>query len=181
MDPSHCIAGLYFPWLAAFRPPKPSLGLCLDVRGYCSRRFHVQSFGHVFQVLIKLYDQKNPTLCFNETCGRRDRGGSGGARGSGARASRTRRAQVAGASRARRGRLAKGEGPSGASEALPWCPSRPGELPPRAPSRNRESPHVRYDDQVRIVALCVRARRRSPPSVCPSGVRLSGSDTSLSE
>eukprot|EP00964_Phaeocystis_antarctica_P009178 scaffold4976_cov73-Phaeocystis_antarctica.AAC.4 len=33
---------------------------------------------------------------------------------------------------------------------------------------------VRYDDQVRIVALCVRARRRSPPSVCPSGVRLSG-------
>ena len=40
---------------------------------------------------------------------------------------------------------------------------------------------VRYDDQVRIVALCVRARRRSPPSVCPSGVRLSGSDTSLSE
>ena len=59
MDPSHCIAGLYFPWLAAFRPPKPSLGLCLDVRGYCSRRFHVQSFGHVFQVLIKLYDQNN--------------------------------------------------------------------------------------------------------------------------
>ena len=33
---------------------KPSLGLCLDVRGYYSRRFHVQSFGHVFQVLIKL-------------------------------------------------------------------------------------------------------------------------------
>ena len=33
--------------------------LCLDVRGYCSRRFHVQSFGHVFQVLIKLYDQNN--------------------------------------------------------------------------------------------------------------------------
>ena len=32
----------------------PSLGLCLDVRGYYSRRFHVQSFGHVFQVLIKL-------------------------------------------------------------------------------------------------------------------------------
>ena len=30
--------------------------LCLDVRGYYSRRFHVQlSFGHVFQVLIKLY------------------------------------------------------------------------------------------------------------------------------
>ena len=29
----------------------------LDVRGYCSRRFHVQSFGHVFQVLIKVYDQ----------------------------------------------------------------------------------------------------------------------------
>ena len=57
MDPSHCIAGLYFPWLAAFRPPKPSLGLCLDVRGYCSRRFHVQSFGHVSQVLIKLYDK----------------------------------------------------------------------------------------------------------------------------
>ena len=25
--------------------------LCLDVRGYCSRGFHVQSFGHVFQVL----------------------------------------------------------------------------------------------------------------------------------
>ena len=41
----------------------PSLGLCLDVRGYCSRRFHVQSFGHVFQVLIKLYDQK---LVFGE-------------------------------------------------------------------------------------------------------------------
>ena len=39
-------------------PPLPSLGLCLDVRGYCSRRFHVQSFRHVFQVLIKLYDQK---------------------------------------------------------------------------------------------------------------------------
>ena len=36
-------------------PALPSLGLCLDVRGYCSRRFHVQSFGHVFQVLIKLY------------------------------------------------------------------------------------------------------------------------------
>ena len=32
----------------------PSLGLCLDVRGYYSRRFHVQSCGHVFQVLIKL-------------------------------------------------------------------------------------------------------------------------------
>ena len=30
----------------------------LDVRGYCSRRFHVQSFARVFQVLIKLYDQK---------------------------------------------------------------------------------------------------------------------------
>ena len=39
----------------------PSLGLCLDVRGYCSRRFHVQSFGHVFQVLIKLYDQNVTT------------------------------------------------------------------------------------------------------------------------
>ena len=26
----------------------------LDVRGYYSRRFHVQSCGHVFQVLIKL-------------------------------------------------------------------------------------------------------------------------------
>ena len=39
-------------------PPLPSLGLSLDVRGYCSRRFHVQSFRHVFQVLIKLYDQK---------------------------------------------------------------------------------------------------------------------------
>ena len=39
-------------------PALPSLGLCLDVRGYCSRRFHVQSFGHVFQVLIKLYEQK---------------------------------------------------------------------------------------------------------------------------
>ena len=37
-------------------PALPSLGLCLDVRGYCSRRFRVQSFGHVFQVLIKLYD-----------------------------------------------------------------------------------------------------------------------------
>ena len=34
-------------------PALPSLGLCLDVRGYYSRRFHVQSFGHVFQVLIK--------------------------------------------------------------------------------------------------------------------------------
>ena len=39
--------------------PPPSLGLCLDVRGYSiavggftSSR---QSFGHVFQVLIKLY------------------------------------------------------------------------------------------------------------------------------
>ena len=30
----------------------------IDVRGYRSRRFHVQSFAHVFQVLIKLYDQK---------------------------------------------------------------------------------------------------------------------------
>ena len=39
-------------------PALPSLGLCLDVCGYCSRRFHVQSFGHVFQVLIKLCDQK---------------------------------------------------------------------------------------------------------------------------
>eukprot|EP00964_Phaeocystis_antarctica_P143827 scaffold109437_cov54-Phaeocystis_antarctica.AAC.1 len=28
-----------------------SLGLCLDVRGYCSRRFHVQSFGHVSKAL----------------------------------------------------------------------------------------------------------------------------------
>ena len=28
-----------------------SLGLCVDVLSYCtSRRFHVQSFGHVFQV-----------------------------------------------------------------------------------------------------------------------------------
>ena len=52
--------------------------------------------------------------------------------------SRTRRAQVAGASRAQRGRLAKGEGPSGASEAPPWCPSRPGELRPLAASRFRE-------------------------------------------
>ena len=43
----------------------PSLGLCLDVRGYCSRRFRVQSFGHVFQVLIKLYDKKrlSSALC----------------------------------------------------------------------------------------------------------------------
>ena len=49
-----------------------------------------------------------------KTCKGRDRGGSGGARGSGARASRTRRAQVAGASRPRPGRLAKGEGPTGA-------------------------------------------------------------------
>eukprot|EP00964_Phaeocystis_antarctica_P006540 scaffold3542_cov54-Phaeocystis_antarctica.AAC.3 len=38
-------------------PALPSLGLCLDARGYYSRRFHVQSFGHVFQVLIKLYGQ----------------------------------------------------------------------------------------------------------------------------
>ena len=32
--------------------------------GYCSpsRRFHVQSFGHVFQVLIKLYDQSNYSI-----------------------------------------------------------------------------------------------------------------------
>ena len=44
----------------------PSLGLCLDVRGYYSRRFHVQSFGHVFQVLIKLYGQINytKTACY---------------------------------------------------------------------------------------------------------------------
>jgi len=40
----------------------PSLGLCLDVRGYYSRRFHVQSCGHVFQVLIKL-----PRKNFNHT------------------------------------------------------------------------------------------------------------------
>ena len=31
----------------------------LDVRGYYSLRFHVQSFGHVFQVLIKLPRIKN--------------------------------------------------------------------------------------------------------------------------
>ena len=37
----------------------PSLGLCLDVRGYYSRRFHVQSCGHVFQVLIKLPRKKS--------------------------------------------------------------------------------------------------------------------------
>ena len=76
----------------------------------------------------------------------RDRGGSGGARGSGARASRTRRAQVAGASRARRGRLAKGEGPSGASEALPWCPSRAGELP---------TMHIQCDTVVVVVVVAV--------------------------
>ena len=46
---------------------KNGLGLCLDVRGYCSRRFHVQSFGHVFQVLIKLYDQKERTRQFADT------------------------------------------------------------------------------------------------------------------
>ena len=40
----------------------PVLLLCLDVRGYCSRRFHVQSFGHVFQVLIKLYDKIKKTV-----------------------------------------------------------------------------------------------------------------------
>ena len=35
--------------------------MCLDVRGYYSRRFHVQSFGHVFQVLIKLPRKYVPT------------------------------------------------------------------------------------------------------------------------
>ena len=30
----------------------------LEIRIKIKRRFHVQSFGHVFQVLIKLYDQK---------------------------------------------------------------------------------------------------------------------------
>ena len=37
-------------------------GLCLDVRGYYSRRFHVQSFGHVFQALIKLPRKKSQYL-----------------------------------------------------------------------------------------------------------------------
>ena len=47
-------------------PALPSLGLCLDARGYYSRRFHVQSFGHVFQVvLIKLYGQMNQFEIFN--------------------------------------------------------------------------------------------------------------------
>ena len=32
------------------------------MRGYCSRRLQAQSFGHVFQVLIKLYDQKETWL-----------------------------------------------------------------------------------------------------------------------
>ena len=36
----------------------PSLGLCLDERGYCSRRFHVQSLGHVFQVPNKALRSK---------------------------------------------------------------------------------------------------------------------------
>ena len=44
-------------YLYVLSTPSPT-GLCLDVRGYCSRRFHAQSFGHVFQVLMKLYDQK---------------------------------------------------------------------------------------------------------------------------
>ena len=64
---------------------------------------------------------------------------------SGERASRPRRAQVAGPSRARRGRLAKGEGASGASES----PTRGTTLAPAcsvaapgAESRFRESPPV---------------------------------------
>eukprot|EP00964_Phaeocystis_antarctica_P060038 scaffold35760_cov55-Phaeocystis_antarctica.AAC.3 len=40
-------------------PNAKTTGPCLDVRDYCSRRFHVQSFGHVFSSPnIKLYDQK---------------------------------------------------------------------------------------------------------------------------
>ena len=55
----HCVPLFPFPSHTHISPVLPSLGLCLDVRGYCSRRFHVQSCGHVFQVLIKLYDQKS--------------------------------------------------------------------------------------------------------------------------
>ena len=50
------------PFLSTFSSAAPVLLLCLDVRGYCSRRFHVQSFGHVFQVLIKLYDKIKKTV-----------------------------------------------------------------------------------------------------------------------
>eukprot|EP00964_Phaeocystis_antarctica_P015936 scaffold8826_cov63-Phaeocystis_antarctica.AAC.1 len=67
--------------------------------------------------------------------GGRDRGGSGGARGSGA-------AHLAAASRPRPGRLAAASRRPPRREAPPWCASRPGELPPRAQSRNRESPQL---------------------------------------
>ena len=54
-----------FPLTHTHTPPVlPSLGLCLDVRGYCSRRFRVQSVGHVFQVLIKLSDQTKSAAAF---------------------------------------------------------------------------------------------------------------------
>ena len=42
--------------LSSQSPALPSLGLCLDVRGYCSRRFHVQSL-HVFHDQMKLLQE----------------------------------------------------------------------------------------------------------------------------
>eukprot|EP00964_Phaeocystis_antarctica_P128193 scaffold91934_cov48-Phaeocystis_antarctica.AAC.1 len=42
---------------------EPSLGLCLDVRGYCSRRFHVQSFGHVLGVSGRWRSRQPVSAC----------------------------------------------------------------------------------------------------------------------
>ena len=53
-------------------PALPSLGLCLDVRGYRSRcrRFHVQSFGQV----VPLYDQNLPSNLLQTSSVTRPRG-----------------------------------------------------------------------------------------------------------